>query len=379
MWVSEYTLRRGESIRTRHLQFQAIDILTLRPFDYSIDSVNRHLKFAWDGNVTVPSSGDSMKERKNCMRGPALTLVLFLGFSPNIIAQQTADLAGTISMSGAWALYPMAVRWGEEFQKLHPKVRFDISAGGAGKGMTDALASAVDIGLVSREVNQAEFQKGAFVIAVAKDAVVPMISTRNPAYRQLMRNGAKLEVFKGIWVRGDITFWNQVVDCKTKAPIHVYTRSDACGAADTWAMYLGRNQEDLKGIGVYGDPGLGEAVRRDPVAIGYNNINFAYDANTGKPVAGLDVLPLDVNTNGVIDKAERFYATQNDLVTAIARGDYPSPPARDLYFVTKGKPATGLVTAFVLWALKDGQKYVGEAGYIRLPTERMSAEIKKLE
>jgi len=313
------------------------------------------------------------------MKKLASILAVCLAGASGLFAQQTKDLEGTISLSGAWALYPMAVRWGEEFQKLHPKVRFDISAGGAGKGMTDALASAVDIGLVSREINDAELQKGALAIAVTKDAVVPMISVKNPAYRDLLRKGAKRESFEGIWVRGNVTTWNQVVDCKAKDPIHVYTRSDACGAAETWAKFLGKKQEDLKGIGVYGDPGLGEAVRRDPLAIGYNNVNFAYDAKTGKPVAGLDVLPLDANTNGTIDKTEKFYSTQKELIAAIGRGDYPSPPARDLYFVTKGKPTKILVTTFILWALKDGQNFVDEAGYIRLSTERMTAEIKKLE
>ena len=48
------------------------------------------------------------------------------------------ELSGELSLSGAFALYPLAVKWAEEFQKIHPGVRIDISAGGAGKGMTDA-------------------------------------------------------------------------------------------------------------------------------------------------------------------------------------------------------------------------------------------------
>ena len=63
-----------------------------------------------------------------------------------------SELQGTIRVSGAWALYPMMVNWGEEFRKIHPKVRVDISAGGAGKGVADALAGLVDIGMVSREI-----------------------------------------------------------------------------------------------------------------------------------------------------------------------------------------------------------------------------------
>ena len=54
---------------------------------------------------------------------------------------------GTIKVSGAWALYPMMVKWAEEYQEIHPNVKIEVSAGGAGKGMTDALAGLVDIGL----------------------------------------------------------------------------------------------------------------------------------------------------------------------------------------------------------------------------------------
>ncbi len=76
-----------------------------------------------------------------------------------------SKLSGTIRISGAWALYPMVVKWAEEFEKVYPGVRIDVSA---------------------------------------------------------------------------------------------------CGAAQTWAQYLGgKNQEDLKGVGVYGDPGLAEAAARN--------------------------------------------------------------------------------------------------------------------
>lgn len=310
-------------------------------------------------------------------------VVALLTCCSGVMAQEARELEGTISMSGAWALYPMAVKWAEEYQKLHPKVRFDISAGGAGKGMTDVLSDAVGIGLVSREINPAELEKGAFPIAVVKDAVIPMINIKNPAYNDLMKKGAKADTLAGIWMHGNVTKWSQLTGTDIDAPIHPFTRSDACGAAETWVKYLGgKKQEDLKAkglIAVYGDPGLGEAVRRDPLAIGYNNVNFAYDANTGKPVAGLAVLPLDVNTNGVIDKGEAFYDTQKELIAAIGRGDFPSPPARDLYFVTRGKPTSGLVVDFTLWTLKDGQKFVDSAGYISLPAEKLAAQIKRLE
>src|SRR5688500_977255 len=62
------------------------------------------------------------------------------------------SLSGTIAVSGAFALYPMMTVWADEFNKLHPGVEFDVQGGGAGKGMTDTLAGAVDIGMISREI-----------------------------------------------------------------------------------------------------------------------------------------------------------------------------------------------------------------------------------
>jgi len=289
------------------------------------------------------------------------------------------ELEGRLSLSGAWALYPMAVRWSEEFKKVHPKVQFDISAGGAGKGMTDTLAGAVDIGMVSRAIAAAEIEKGAFALAVAKDAVVPMISKKNPLASELARRGVKKETLQGIWIKTNVTTWGQVLGTDNKAPVHVYTRSDACGAADTWAAYLGGKQENLKGIGVYGDPGLGEALRKDAVGIGYNNVNFAYDAKTKKPVAGMAALPIDVNGNGAVDSNENFYVTRDSICLAIARGDYPSPPARDLYFVTKGQPEGKLLKAFLEWTLKDGQKYVEESGYVQVLPERIKEGLARIQ
>src|ERR1700733_8247683 len=99
------------------------------------------------------------------------------------------DLQGTISISGAFALYPITVKWADEFKKVHPKVVFNISAGGAGKGITDALSGLVDIGLASRDIDPEEVKKGAYTIYVTKDAVVPTFNTANPNVTALLAKG----------------------------------------------------------------------------------------------------------------------------------------------------------------------------------------------
>ena len=307
-----------------------------------------------------------------------LTTLLLMAstIKTNVVAQEKVE--GKITLSGAFALYPLAVQWADEFKKLHPGVKIDISAGGAGKGMTDALNGLVDIGMVSREVYPEEIKKGALPIAVAKDAVVAVVNANSPAINDILLKGLTKESVANIWITGKYKSWSQALATTVKAPIHIYTRSDACGAAEIWAKFSGKKQEDLLGSGVFGDPGLALAVKKDPVGIGYNNIGYAYDQKTKKQVSGIRVVPLDLNNNGKIDPDENFYETQNQIVNAIAQGKYPSPPARELFFVTKGKPQNKAMKEFIKWALTDGQKYVGSAGYINLPNDKLIKEREKL-
>jgi len=286
-----------------------------------------------------------------------------------------------IEVSGAWALYPMMVKWAEEFQRVYPNVRIDVSAGGAGKGMADALAGLVDIGMVSREIYPEEIKKGAFWVSVCKDAVIPTVNKNNPVLDDLLSQGVTKRVFIDVWIYGNITTWGEVVGkSEITDPIKLFTRSDSCGAAETWAKYLGRKQEDLGkfAVGVYGDPGLADAVKNNGLGMGYNNINYAYDEKTKKPVEGIMVIPIDINANGRVDENESFYGTKSELLSAIATGVYPSPPARYLNLVTKNA-FTDEAKKFVKWILTEGQQYAEETGYIQLSEEKRNEELEKLK
>ncbi len=322
-----------------------------------------------------------LKRRKTMKKFLAGLMAIALVFNSGgrVYCDDGQKLKGTITMSGAWALYPMAVKWAEEFQKLHPEVRVDISAGGAGKGMADAISGVVDIGKVSREIYPEEIEKGVWWVAVVKDAVVPTINSMNPACPELLARGITKEQASGIWITEEITEWSDVAGPMAKGEINVYTRSDSCGAAETWASFLGSKQEDLAGVGVYGDPGLASAVINDVNGIGFNNINYAYDTGTGEQLSGIRIVPLDSNGSGKIDPEEDFYGNRASMVSAIAEGKYPSPPARDLYFVCKGRPDRVLVAEFIRWVLTDGQKFTAEAGYVGLSQRSVIEGLEKLK
>ncbi|MCC6691553.1 MAG: extracellular solute-binding protein [Bacteroidia bacterium] len=315
---------------------------------------------------------------------PLFSLYLLIALFSCTGKQQTVRMAndpdglkGTISISGAFALYPLAVKWSEEFRKIHPNVTFDISAGGAGKGISDALGGMIDLGAVSRDLSEEEIKRGAFPISVAIDAVIPTVNSLNPNLNQILSKGIKQKDFQAIYVAEKYNNWNQL-GFSFSIPLRAYTRSDAAGAAETWAKYLKSKQEDLVGIGIYADPGLLMAVKKDKSAIGFNTTAYVYNQKTKKQLAGIAIVPIDVNENGEIDPDENFYNTLDQFTKAIGEGKYPSPPARELFYISKGKPHQKIVIEFLKWVLTDGQNYLTENGYVNLPKDRLEAELEKL-
>lgn len=326
--------------------------------------------------------------RKNTLTWISLLLVFAVVLTACGTASPAAEtgasasedqLNGTIAVSGAFALYPVMTVWADEFHKLHPGVEFDVQGGGAGKGMTDTIAGAVDIGMISRAIKDEESAQGIFWISVTKDAVFPIISVDNPVAEQIMARGISQETFAGIYITGEITTWGQVVgDESITDEIHVFTRSDASGAAEQWARFGGgKAQENLKGVGVNGEPSMLDTVIKDPLAIGYGNLNSIFDLSGGGLVPGVIIPPIDIDGNGQADAAE-IYKVKEDAFNAVANGTYPSPPARFENLATLGKPE-GLSLVFIEWILTDGQQYLEQAGFVPLTPEQQAEQLAKLK
>jgi phosphate transport system substrate-binding protein len=233
--------------------------------------------------------------------------------------------------------------------------------------------------MISRKIKPEEESQGAFWVSVAKDAVFPIVSAGNPVISDLTAKGISQEMFNKIFITGEVRTWGEVVGKpEIKDEIHVYTRSDSCGAGEQWSLFSGgKVQSDIQGIGVNGEPGLVDTVSKDSLGIGYSNLNSVFDSSTNKPVTGLAVPPLDINGNGQTEPGE-YYQTKAEAVQVIADGTYPSPPARFENLATKGRPS-GLSLAFIQWILKDGQKLLDQAGYVPLTADQQQEALSKLK
>ena len=301
----------------------------------------------------------------------------------------------TIKIEGAYALTPMMEKWVLEYKKINPDINIDINANGAGTGMRDALSGIADIGMYSKAVNKTSIEQGAFWVSVAKDAVVATINSDNPVIDIILAKGVTKQQFKDIFITGNITTWGQLVGNESITdPINLYTRSDDCGAAETWAQYLGNyKQVDLTnavknavekgrvGAAINGDNLLATKIQADKWGIGYNNIGYVYTKKISDtvivPADGIKPVPIDINGNSTLDENERVYDNRSSIVTAINDYVYPSPPARALHVVTLHN-FTGITKEFVNWILTNGQQYVLDTGYVPLPEATIALQIQYL-
>ena len=286
----------------------------------------------------------------------------------------------TIRISGAWALYPMMVVWADEYMKIHD-IDIEVTGGGAGKGISDVFSNQSDIGMVSRPLKKEELEQGAFYVAVAKDTVVAIVNENNPVYRDITERGISREDLRRIFL-GEVSHWGELFNKNVKDDeIVVYGRADSSGAASVWASFLGSYTEaDLQNnsdSNVSGDQPMANSVQGDANAIGFSNMNYVYNAETGGYIKSIRPVPIDLNGNDVLDDDERFYDNRDVFLKNVTEGIYPSPPTREEYLVGNG-PFKDCVKDFVKWILEDGQGFLEPNGYVGLVESEIEKELKYL-
>ena len=139
----------------------------------------------------------------------AIVLVSACGGDEKSSGEEAKEVNGTITISGAFALYPLVNVWAEEFRKKYPDVKFNISGGGAGKGMADLLGGAADLAMYSKDISPIEKSQGAYGFSVTKDAVIPTINAQNPVLSQIKSEGMTKEELTKLFLGSGAKVWKK--------------------------------------------------------------------------------------------------------------------------------------------------------------------------
>ncbi len=301
-------------------------------------------------------------------------MVMFLSCKPRIsektkdkIQSETKrDIAGNFTISGAYALYPLVRKWSDDFMKIYPAVKIIVTSGGTGQGIDNLLAKKDQLAMISRPLTVEELKEGIWVVPVAKEGVAPIVNQKNPFFNRILERGITPEKLIRLFTGEKPMTWGELLDTTLKEKAIVYTRADKSGAAVVWANFLWKEGIDLKGIKVVGDDEMIKSIQGNQLAIGYCNFSYAFDTVTGERIKDIQVIPIDLDFDKIIDKKEVPFNNIKKAHRGLWLGYYPKNLTRELTFGSVGKPTDPAILAFLNYTLTAGQAMVAKKGFCEL-------------
>lgn len=277
---------------------------------------------------------------RNLILNTALAGVLLGLFTPGWAAGEKQ----TIKIAGSTTVLPLATLGSERFTEDHPKVTITVNPGGSGVGVNSIGSGRVDIGMISREITDAErerFKKADLrTFVIGRDAVVCVVSSEivQAGVRELSK-----QQIRDIYL-GHLRNWKEVGG--PDRPIVVVDKERHRGTRHVFMRY------------VFGDPTARAPGAR--LVTGSNNEEQAKIAQSDSAIGMLSHAWINGDVVGIPirDGNEVVRPTQEN----ISNGRYPI--SRNLSFVTPGEPQ-GVVKTFIDFMRSDeGRKIVEQSGYV---------------
>ncbi len=245
-------------------------------------------------------------------------------------AEVNSDLKGSFLISGAYALYPLISQMADEFMLIHPGVKIELKKAPAGEGIRDLLSGKCQLAMISRPLSDEELNAGILVIPVAKDGVAPIINQRNPNIDKILSQGLSPDELMTIFSSGKQLAWGEVLGNDSKDKITVYIRSDESGASDIFAQFIYKESSDLRGIEITGDDEMIKRIQENPLALGFCNFSYAFDATSGERTKDIQIVPTDLDFDNKIDRVEIPFSNLQEAHRSLWLGFFPDQLCREL-------------------------------------------------
>lgn len=300
--------------------------------------------------------------------------------------------ATTLRGVGATFPAPLYKRWFEEFQKLHPEVKFEYQALGSGAGVRDFIQNKVDFGASDAAMTDeelAQVEQGAVMVPLAAGSIA--LAYNLPGGPERVR--LSRDAYSGIFL-GRITSWDdpEIAASNPDAklpdlPITVVRRAVSSGTTYVFTRHLSSISPEWNngpGTGTtvawpVGSPAKGssdlvERIRQVPGAIGYVEAAQAERAQLSVAAlqnkAGEFVIPTQESGRAMLASIvlpENLRTWMSD-----PEGDTAYPIVTYTWLLCYRKysdPQVGeALRQFMHYCLSpEGQQACHDLGYIRLP------------
>lgn len=318
-----------------------------------------------------------------------------------LVAQTNAQAQLTITGAGSTFDYPAFTKWFEAYSKVDPSVQFNYQSIGSGGGIKNLINQTVDFGASDKPMDDA-----ALATAPGKILHIPIVAGgvaiiyNLPGSPKLKLDG---DTLANIYL-GNITKWNDPkivalnpgVDLPDAAIVPVH-RADGSGTSfiftdylssvnPAWADSVGKGSSVKWPVGIglaaKGSEGVAGQVKQQPGGIGYAELAYA-DQNKIpfadlKNSSGNFISPAPDSVSAALATAQIPDDFRFSMVNAPGANAYPISGASWVLVYQKSKDAEKL-TAFLKWAVTEGQKISPSLDYAPLPDEVQQRELKVLD
>lgn len=274
-----------------------------------------------------------------------------------------SKLSGTVVIDGSSTVAPIMEAIAEEYKPVQPDVKVPIGISGTGGGFEKFIAGETDISNASREIkdeevqalNEAGIEYTQFEIAY--DGLTVVINSENTWATDLT-----IEQLKEIWVEdGNSKKWSDIDPSWPDEEISYFAPGTDSGTFDYFDEVILDGEDLVRKAQLSEDDNvIVQGVASDKNAIGF--FGYAYYLENKNNLNA-------VNVNGVEPNNE-----------TIENGEY-TPLSRPLYvFVNNNKLKDNeALYDFMKFTLENAGDMAEAVGYVRLPDEKYTQELEKLE
>jgi len=281
--------------------------------------------------------------------------MFFVGWGTTTLTATGGAGRVTIVITGSTTCEPVITEAANQFMLINPNIDITVSGTGSGDGISDTIDGVNDIGMSSRNIRSTENASAGNQLTdfkFAKDGIAVIIDFDHPDAAWLQANGLTMnQVF--LIYNGTYTTWDDINSTLSAQTIDIHTRADGSGTRATFEeLVLYDGSEELGENSGYTSSVTGyQEVASNTVMIttvAANQYGFGYCA-----LGYLDPTVIAVPVDGVTPS-----------ISTVLDDSYPI--SRSLHLTTNGEP-TGWVKAFIDFIYgPEGQKVVGDEGFIRL-------------
>ena len=315
------------------------------------------------------------------MKSKILVLTgLLLLFSSNLFSEQEGiknepSPQGKISVYSTPELYDLASRWASEYGSLNPELKINVINVNEGN-MAGLVEAGANFGFTSGDQILASGGKQFWKMAVARDVIVPIISSNNPFLGELFQKGISSEKFTRFFYSPENRVWGTFLVNGQNVPVHLYILNDESVTAAV-KKFLNIDQIPVDGINSVSEEEMITAIQNDPYAVGFCKMVNIIGPDKQSMIENIKLLPIDKNGNGKIDYMEKIYNDLDVFARGVWIGKYPKALSTDVYFVSKAQPANELEIAFLKWIIQDGQQFLYGSGFSDLVYNERQSKVDK--